>query len=181
MLLAAASSSGGGNFLIPNGTIIIELIIFVLTLGLIAKFVLPPLQKVMDERETTIRSALQASDEGKAEADRLDQARLDALAAARAEARAALEQGAREAEELRAAARARGQEEFERLVSAADAELDAKANEVRRELAARLEAVVIAGAERVVGVQVNAARHRAVIDEAVAGLANAGAGAGERS
>ncbi len=47
MLFASAaggSSGNGGNFLIPNGTFVVELVIFLVVLGVIAKWILPPLQ-----------------------------------------------------------------------------------------------------------------------------------------
>ena len=84
MLSAAASSSSSNSiFLIPNGTIIVELVIFVIVFGIVAKFILPPLQRVMAERETTIRSALEASDEGRHEAERLEVEAGALLSAAR--------------------------------------------------------------------------------------------------
>ena len=39
---AGANSGNGGNFLIPNGTFVVELVIFLVVLGVIAKWILPP-------------------------------------------------------------------------------------------------------------------------------------------
>ena len=54
---------GPGNFLIPNGTFIVELVIFLIVLGVIAKWILPPLQQVADARRARIRAALQAAED----------------------------------------------------------------------------------------------------------------------
>ena len=57
---SSSSSSGGGNFLLPNGTFVFDLVIFLAVLGIIAKWILPPLLEVADTRRARIRSELQA-------------------------------------------------------------------------------------------------------------------------
>ena len=171
MLFSAASSSSSNSiFLIPNGTIVVELVLFLVVFGIVAKFILPPIQRVMAEREATIRASLEASDEGRSEAERLEREAVQALATARATARAALEDAGRIADEARQREQSRGQAEHDRLIVAAEATLSAEATRVRSELAAHLETVVVAAAERVVGVEVRPERHRAAIDEAVGSL-----------
>ena len=174
MLIAAASgTTETPNFIVPNATIFVELILFLIVFGIVAKFILPPLQKVMDERESTIRGALTASDEGRSEAERLSTERHEVQASARAAARAFLEDATHQAEEARAAERARGQIEHDRLLVEAEAMLSEEAAATRRDLASRLETVVVAAAERLVGVEVDAQRHRVLLDQAVASLSNA--------
>lgn len=50
-----AQSEGGNNFLLPNGTFFVELIIFLLVLFVIWRFVLPPVQKAMADRHDTLQ------------------------------------------------------------------------------------------------------------------------------
>src|SRR4030088_1210107 len=50
-ILAAGEGGGQSNFLIPNGTFFFVLIIFLILLGVIAKWVVPPISKVLRERE----------------------------------------------------------------------------------------------------------------------------------
>src|SRR6202142_3860412 len=84
---AGASSSGGGNFLIPNGTFIVELVIFLIVLGIIAKWILPPLQEVAETRRVRIRIALQQAEQARAEAQTLAIESDRLLAEARVQAR----------------------------------------------------------------------------------------------
>src|ERR1700679_3397607 len=108
-ILGSASSTSSSNsiFLLPNGTFIFELVIFIVVLGILAKFVLPPIQHVMDERERQIQSGLGASDSGRAEAQRLDEERRRTLEQARAQARTVLEEAGRHAAEIIEQARTR--------------------------------------------------------------------------
>ncbi|MHB1488401.1 MAG: F0F1 ATP synthase subunit B family protein, partial [Acidimicrobiales bacterium] len=57
------------NFLVPNGTFIIEIIGFVIVLGVIAKVILPPINKALEERQDQIRDSLASADAARAEAD----------------------------------------------------------------------------------------------------------------
>ena len=52
--LAAEEGGGTSNFLLPNGTFFAVLLIFLIVLGVIAKWVVPPISKVLAEREAML-------------------------------------------------------------------------------------------------------------------------------
>ena len=162
---------GSSIFLLPNGTFFVELILFLAIFGFVAKVILPPLNRAMDERARTVRDAQEASDEGQAEAERLVIERHEVLESARGTARGLLEEAAAEADRLYEDGRARGQAEHDRLLDAARPDIDAERESVETELLGRVGELVIAAAGRVVGEPVDAAKHRAIIDNAVAQLA----------
>ena len=49
-MLTASSSGSSASFLVPNATFIVELAIFLIIFGLVAKFIVPSLRRVLDER-----------------------------------------------------------------------------------------------------------------------------------
>ena len=51
-----------GIFLLPNGTFFVELLVSIILILLIYKFVLPPINKAMEERQEKIRDSLEAAD-----------------------------------------------------------------------------------------------------------------------
>ncbi len=53
-ILAAEDAGETSNFLIPNGTFFFVLLIFLVVLGVIAKWVVPPVGKVLGEREAML-------------------------------------------------------------------------------------------------------------------------------
>lgn len=173
------ASSGSSNFILPNGTFFVELIIFIVVLGIVAKFILPPIQKVMRERDETVRKEQDSADAARREAARLDAERLRALAEARTRARQILQDASREVDELLQQARARGQEEHDRRVRQAAGGIDEERARVRAELLERAETLVVQAAERIVGGGVDPGRHRALIAEELA-LADARARNGGR-
>ena len=154
-------------FLLPNGTFVFELVIFIIVLGVVAKYILPPIQAALSERERLIREAQRASDESQHEADRLAREREEALADARAEARALLEAASREIDERKAAAAPGIQAEHDALLNAAGTNLAGEASRVRDEVGARLQSLVISAAAQVLGADIDPGRHRDVIDRAL--------------
>ncbi len=52
--ILAAEEGGQSNFLIPNGTFFFVLLIFLIVLGVIAKWVVPPISEVLREREAMV-------------------------------------------------------------------------------------------------------------------------------
>lgn len=163
-------------FLVPNFTFVLELIAFLIVLGIFAKYILPVLRKAMNEREASIRNAIQAADDARRSAAELAAQRREALEAARAEARQIVDQANEIAEELRDEGRRRGQEEYERLVSAAQAEIEVERQRARDEVMGQVGDLVLRAAEQVIGAGLDDDRHRALVDEAIA-AAQVGGGA----
>ncbi|HVX21255.1 MAG TPA: F0F1 ATP synthase subunit B [Acidimicrobiales bacterium] len=178
------------NFLIPNGTFIVELIAFLIVLGVMAKYILPPVNKALKERQAAIKAELDAADEAKSDAAAADAERRDALEHARQQGREILEQANRSAERLAAEAQARGQSEYDRLVTSAEAEVRLARQRALDEAASRLGELVVEVVERIIGREMDASAHQDLIDEAVDALArdtgvddaaaDAAAGAGSR-
>jgi F-type H+-transporting ATPase subunit b len=164
-MLATAQST---NFLIPNWTFVADLIIFLIVLGVLAKFVLPPLQKAVETRSSSIRGELQRAEAARADGEQAARQRREVLTEARAEARSIIDEATRAADEERAQARTRAQEEYARMVSEAQAPIDAESAAAQRELVADLGSLVVSAAEQVIRSEVDPRRHTAVIDAAVA-------------
>ena len=49
-----AAEGGGNNFLVPNGTFFFVLAIFLVVLGVIGTFVVPPILQVLRERDAMV-------------------------------------------------------------------------------------------------------------------------------
>ncbi|WP_024803455.1 F0F1 ATP synthase subunit B [Nocardia sp. BMG51109] len=140
-----------GNFLIPNGTFFAELAIFLIVLGIIWFFVVPPIRKVLAEREQRVSETTTASKEAK-----------EVFAEADARYQTALEQARAEAAEIRNQARAEGraileemrgeaQREADGIVAESEAQLRAQADQVAAELRQEVEPLAQSLADRVVG------------------------------
>ncbi len=174
-----------GIFLLPNGTFFIELIVSIILILLIYKYVLPPINKAMEERQEKIRTALESADQARADAEAADDERRNVLEQARQQAREIVATANRTAEQVRTDAQARGQVEYERIVGNADVEIALARQRAVEEAASRMGEVVMEVVERIIGREVNLEMHHDLIDEAVVALRNepdgaAAAGAGAR-
>ena len=157
-------------FLLPNGTFFIELIVSIVLILLIYKYVLPPINKAMEERQEKIRSSLEAADQARADAEAADDERRAVLDEARHQAREIVATANRTAEQVRTDAQARGQNEYERIVGNADVEIGLARQRAVEEAASRMGEIVMEVVERVIGRELNADAHRDLIEEAVAAL-----------
>jgi F-type H+-transporting ATPase subunit b len=175
------------NFLVPNGTFVVVLIAFLLVLGFIAKYVVPPLNKALTERQDQIRGELEAADKAKADAEDADAERRAALDEARQHAREIVAQANTTADQIVVSKQAQAQAEYDRIVQSAEAEVVIARQAAVEEVTAKVGEIVLSAAERVIGREIQAADHRDLIDEAIAAVraetstgAAAGTGGGSR-
>jgi len=167
------------NFLVPNGTFFVELIAFIIVLAVVGRYVLPPLNRALQQRQAQIQSELAAADESRLEAAAADEERRRALEEARQRARDILEQANRSAERARAEATALGQEEHDRILASALAEVNQARQHALEEAVTQMSQLVMDVVERVIGREVDAETHRELVNEAIAALqTSTGSGSG---
>lgn len=158
------------NFLIPNGTLIVEIVAFLVVLAVLWRYVLPPVNRALEQRQGEIRDSLQAAERAKAEADETRAERAGILEQARQQAREIVANANTTAERVRGEAVQRGQQEYERIVSSAEAEIALARQRAVDEVSRRVGTLVLSVARQVVGREIDAEAHRGLIDEAVAAL-----------
>jgi F-type H+-transporting ATPase subunit b len=159
--------TASSNFLVPNATLIVEVVAFLIVLGFLWRYVLPYLNRALEERQEQIRSSLEAAEAARAEADVTRSQREQILSEARQQARDIVAQANRTAQRVVSEAEERGQREHDRLVASADAEITAARQRAVEEVSTQLGALVVSVARQVIGREIDPERHRALIDEAV--------------
>ncbi|MCW1960392.1 MAG: F0F1 ATP synthase subunit B [Mycobacterium sp.] len=153
-VLAAEEGGGTQNFLIPNGTFFFVLAIFLIVLGVIGKFVVPPIQKVLGERE---RMAAQIAEDNRRAATQEAAAESDynkELATARSEAAGIRDAARSEGRQVVDDMRARANDEVAGTLQEANAELKLQSDSIAPTLNASVETLSATLASRVLGVEV---------------------------
>jgi F-type H+-transporting ATPase subunit b len=176
-------------FILPTtGTFIVEVVIFLTLLFLLAKYVLPPLNRAMEQRQEAIRQSMEVADKARADAEAVDDERRHALDDARRQAREIVEHANRTAEQLAADAQTKRQTDEEQARRAAQTEIELARQRAVEEASNRLGDLVVEVVERILRREVDAGAHRDLIDEAVTTLSSEVAasggtttGAGQRS
>jgi F-type H+-transporting ATPase subunit b len=157
-------------FLLPNGTFFIELAVSIVLILLIYKYVLPPINKAMEERQEKIRTSLEAADQARADAEAADDERRAVLEEARHQAREIVAQAGRTAEKRKVDAQAEAQGEYDRILANAEVEVGLARQRAVDEAANRMGEIVMDVVEKVIGREITAEAHRDLIDEAVTAL-----------
>jgi F-type H+-transporting ATPase subunit b len=153
--LVASEEGGTSNFLIPNGTFFFVLAIFLVVLGVIGKFVVPPIQKVLGERE---RMLVKTAEDNKRAVELEAAAEADyrgELAAARAESSAIRDEVRADGRSALDEKRARANEEVADVVQEANEELKLASDAISGDLRSSVETLSTTLASRVVGVEVS--------------------------
>ncbi len=155
------------NFLVPNATLIVEVVAFLIVLGFIWRYVLPPLNRAIEQRQEQIRGSLEAAESARAEAEQTRAQRAGILEEARQQARESVAQANKTAQRIVSEAEERGQREHDRLVAGAEAEIAASRQRAVEEVTTQVANLVFAVARQVIGREIDPEHHRALIDEAV--------------
>ncbi|HTV11777.1 MAG TPA: F0F1 ATP synthase subunit B [Acidimicrobiales bacterium] len=156
------------NFLVPNATFIVELAIFLLVLWILARYVLPPLNRVMGARQQAIERAIEEADDAKKRALEVEEQQRKALEEARQEARAMRDEAAKLGDQLRQELQKRGEDEYQRLVTLASADIEASARKAAEQLRTEVAELVMTVVERVLGAGLTLADQQRLIDQAIA-------------
>jgi F-type H+-transporting ATPase subunit b len=157
-------------FLLPNGTFVVELVVVIVILVLAAKYILPPLNKALEDRQEKIRTSLAAADQAKAEAAAAGDERTALLNEARNQARDIVTNAQATSDQIKAEQAARGQAEYERIVSSASNEVSAIRQRAVDEASARIGEIVFELVSKIVGREVDQNSHQDLVREAVATL-----------
>ncbi|MGH3720410.1 MAG: F0F1 ATP synthase subunit B [Pseudonocardiaceae bacterium] len=160
------AEQGGDNlFLIPNATFFAELVIFLIVLGVIWRYVAPPVKRAMGERQEMVRRQIHESEQaGKRLAEA--QARYsEALAQARVEAAKIRESARADAQEIKDEMRQQAEQEVARIRERGAEQLANQREQVVRELRGELGRLAVTLAGRIVGESVaDDARRAGTVD-----------------
>ena len=139
------------NFLVPNATFFVELAAFLLLLFLLGKYVIPPINRAMTNRQDAIRQQFADLDEAKQEAREAEEEFKAQIANARHEAAKIREDAREQGAQIIAEMREQAQTEASRIVEHAHSQISAERQHAVATLRAEVGALATALAGRIVG------------------------------
>lgn len=173
VLLAQAEESGGSenNFLLPNLTLVVEVLAFLLILYILKRYVWPPLSKAMNDRQAMIRQQVADSEETTRRLREAKERFDSALAEARSEAARIRDDARADAQAIREELREQANAEVERIRVRGEEQLAAQREATVRELRAEIGGLSMQLAERIVGQSLDSdASRQATVDSFLAEL-----------
>lgn len=145
-------------------------ITFVFLILVLAKFAFGPIVKMLDERERTIREAIEQAKKERAEAEKLLAAQKESLGLARREAAEIAKKNQQEVEVLRADLTARAKKEADEMVASARIQIQEEKSKAVAELRGQVADLAVAAAARIVKASLDDKAQRALVEEYIAQL-----------
>ena len=142
-----------------TGTLIVQMIVFLILVWFTMKFVWPPITAALDERAKKIADGLSAADKAKSELSMANQRVEQQLSAARNDAAKRLADAERLGQQLVEEAKAKATEEGAKIVAAAKVEAAQESSKARDTLREQVAGLAVKGAEAILRREVNADVH----------------------
>ena len=153
------------NFLVPNGTFLVELLAFLVLLFLLSKYVIPPINRAMTARQNAIREQFAELDEAKSEATAAEEEFKAQIADARHEAARIREEAREQGAAIIAEMREQAQAEAARIVEHAHVQIEADRKSAAASLRGEVGTLATTLAGRIVGESLDdQARQSRVVD-----------------
>jgi F-type H+-transporting ATPase subunit b len=153
-----------------NMTFFGQMITFIVLIWFTMKFIWPPLNKAIEERQQKIAEGLAAAEQSQKNLAQAQQSVDAELRAARTKANEIIDQAHQRANQIIDQAKNDAVGEANRQKAAAEAEIAAASNRAREELRKQVSTLAVTGAEKLLKREIDANAHKALLDELAAQL-----------
>lgn len=153
-----------------NMTLFGQMVTFAFFVWFCMKIVWPAFNRILEERKNKIADGLEAADRAMRDLELAQNKATDALKGAKQEAAALIEQANKRANQIIEEAKEKARSEGERLKASAMEEIEQEVNRAREELRAKVAALALAGAERILEASIDDNANRELVDKLAAQL-----------
>jgi len=153
-----------------NLTLIGQSITFIFFVWFCMKFVWPPLVGALETRKKKIADGLAAAERGAHEKELAEKRAAETLHEAKNQAQEIINQAQKRASEIVEEAKDTARTEGDRIVAAANAEIEQEVNRAREHLRGQVANLVIIGAEKVLKKEIDASANEVILQDLVAQL-----------
>ena len=166
------ASTGTAGVIEINGTVIVELLTFLLMLAVLARYVYPEVVKVAESRQRAIAEQLRLAEQAKTDAEaRLKEAQQQ-LEDARKTGQQVVDSANRSAEQARQDLRQKAEEEAGRIAESARKDIEVERERALQSARDELAGLVVVATEKVIGETLDEPRHRKLIERAIEEIAS---------
>jgi F-type H+-transporting ATPase subunit b len=151
--------------MLPNITLVVQIVAFLAVAWLVMKFGWPPIIAAIEERQKKIAAGLAMSERGEQEMVAAKSAAAELLKDARVQAGKIVEQANRRSGEVIEEARGTAIAEGERLISDARQEVQLESSRAREQLSKEVATIAVAGASKLLGREIDAKAHADLLDK----------------
>jgi F-type H+-transporting ATPase subunit b len=155
-----------------NGTVIVELITFLIMLAILARWVYPEIVRLAEARQRAVAEQLTEAEKARVDAEaRLKEAQ-GKLDDARKTAQEVVDAANKSAVQLRADIKAKAEEEAKRIAESAVKQIEAERERAVQSVRGEVANLVVSATEKVIGETLDGPRHKQLIEKAIAEVAS---------
>src|SRR5271155_1723006 len=164
--------ASSGSFLIKPGIglMIWTLLVFGVTMGLLAKLAFPPISEALGRRQRAIEDSIDSAERTRAEADQILAEYRERLKEARAQSEEILQRARQTAESHEHEAREHGQELLAEAAKRAERDIDVATKRALDDIRREVADLTIMATEKVTRKTLNDADQRRLVEEALSEL-----------
>jgi F-type H+-transporting ATPase subunit b len=151
-----------------NGTLIAEVIGFIVMVLILARYVYPPVIRIATEREKKIEAGVKAAEQAEQKLAAVQEQVAKTLEEARDQAREIISRAHRDAGVEAEEVRARARRDAEALLQRAQAEIGGERDRAIQELRAEFADLVVEATSKLLGQTIDRTAHQRLIDESLA-------------
>lgn len=148
-----------------NATIIGQSIAFAVFVWFCMKYVWPPITAILDDRARKIAEGLEAADRAKHDLDLAQNRAAEELREAKRQSAEIIDLANKRAAQIVDEAKDKAREEGQRLIAAANAEIEQEINRAREALRKEVATIAIAGAEKILARAIDQAANEDLIKQ----------------
>ena len=153
-----------------NLTLIGQSLAFLVFVWFCMKYIWPPWMNALEERKKTIAEGLAAAERGKKEQELGEKRAAEVIKEAKGKAADIIAGAERRGAEIVDEAKSDAKTEGERIIAAAQTEIEQEINRARETLRGEVAVLATAGASQILGKEVDAKAHSKMLDELAAQL-----------
>jgi F-type H+-transporting ATPase subunit b len=147
-----------------NLTLIGQLLSFAIFVWFTMKYVWTPIMGALETRKKEIADGLAAAERGQHEQELAKERAKDLLVEAKAQAAEIVAQAQKRAGDIVDEAKGTARNEGDRILSAAQAEIEQETNRAREQLRSKVGELAVAGAEKILRKEINADAHKDIVE-----------------
>ena len=150
-----------------TATLIGQIITFAILVWFIGKYLWGPMTQMMEDRKKRIADGLAAAERGKHEQELAEQKAKEYLKEAKEQAAEILAQAQKRSAEIIEEAKIDAKAEGERLITAANAEIEQEINRAREVLRAQVVDITVAAAGKILNKEIDSKAHGTLLKDVV--------------
>jgi F-type H+-transporting ATPase subunit b len=150
-----------------DGTVIVEMVTFLLMLAILARYVYPVIVRVAEARQRAIADQLKQADAARTSAEAQLKDAEAKLVDARKSAQSVIDAASKSAEQLRQELRQKADDEAKRTIENARKQIEAERDQAIRSVRSEVANLVVTATEKVIGETLDDRKHRQLIERSI--------------